>query len=176
MLRKLKYPILTANPFGMANILKPSHWDYLVAEGFIDGIYDDELIFDSSGHEYSIEAIELLDPPKLRSFFQLAGYFFMPPKRVGYSMAYINATLIRRQEHSIDSLKIRVREILAQNPHWRSGTSRPELETEIQRNISASHTPEELIRSFLYLDTSKADIGKEQSTKTIDSRSIIRSY
>ncbi|MEM6412445.1 MAG: hypothetical protein AAF683_13015 [Pseudomonadota bacterium] len=175
-LRELKYPILTANPYGIGDIRSKKHWNYLVAEGFLDGVHDHEVVFDSEGREFHFEAIELHDPSKLRSFLQLAGDFFVPTKRTAYSLARIEGSLQLKTHHTIDGMRKRAREILSDNPNWRSGVPRQDLEDELQAKIENAQTPRELIKNFIYLEGQTPSRKLKGSKITTDLRTIHRPY
>lgn len=176
MLSDLRYPVLTANPYGIGMIKTYRHWDYLVAEGFLEGVADHEIIFNSNGGEYRFQSIQLQNPSPTRSFLQLAGNFFLPPKRTDYTMASITAELTLVQRHTSEGLKARVRSILEQNPSWRSGVPRPKLERELQEIIDRAESIEELISTFLYLDMAKPSLRPTGSKITKDSRTKKRPF
>ena len=174
-LRELKYPLLTANVYGMGDISSPRHWNRLVAEGFLGGAADTEVIFDSSGREYRFVSIELRDVSRLSSFLELAGYFFIPPKNKSWTVAYVDGSLEVVKEHSLASMKQRIRDILAENPHWRSGVSRNELETELQEIIEVATSPKHLIKSVFFMH-GKRKAKLSESQITVDHRTKKRSY
>lgn len=174
-LRELSYPLLIANLYGMVDISSRRHWNRLVAEGFLDGSADTQITFDSSGREYRFVSIELRDVSRLSSFLDLAGYFFIPPKNKSWTVACVDGSLEVVKEHCLDSMKQRIRDILAENPHWRSGVSRKELEAELQERITAATSPKHLIKSVFYME-GKGKVKLSGSHITVDYRTKKRSY
>ena len=159
----------------MTDIRSARHWNSLVAEGFLDGSADTQIIFDSSGREYRFVSIELCDVSWLSSFLDLADNFFIPPKNENWTVAYVDGSLEVVKEHSLASMKQRIRDILAENPHWRSGVSRKELETELQEKIESATSPKHLIKSVFFMH-GKRKAKLSESQITVDHRTKKRSY
>lgn len=126
-LRELTYPIAVVLPnIGMSggdggSYGKATRFRWNLAPFYINGNFDDAVIYDCDGRRFEVDKIELRKPAWWRYLLNRLGYLIILPDPDAKHMVDVDMILRQTAQLTLEDFKTELTEILLDNPAWWKG-------------------------------------------------------
>lgn len=167
-LRELKFPIAVLRRDSLiggrsAGLSGPSWFNINIASYYQLGGYDDAIIYDSDGREFSVHSIELRDAPFYSGILRLIGWH----AKTTESEAWVDMNLDYIRTLPLDQFCNELGEIALAHPAW---WKRHSDRSEIEGMFEGVRTFSEAIDRIGVLDPPNRERLPGKSTKVVDLR------
>lgn len=171
-LRELKFPIAIEKPDAFlggwgAGIQKPSRFNWKIASYYLEGGYDDAIIYDSDGRRFEVKTIELRKPKWWRYVFERLDNFIVLPNPDAEPMANVDMVLRQTGTLTLDEFCNHVLDVLLANPSW---WKRFSTEARVRKIFEGDTTFEEAINHIGIYDPPGKEKLPGKSSKVVDLR------
>ncbi len=167
-LRQLKFPIAVLKPNSLmggknAGLSRPSSFNEKVASYYLKGGYDDALLYDSDGNEFSVRSIEFGKVSPLARVKELLHW----TSGGSDDLVRVDMELEHLRTLSFDQFCSELREIALDHPTW---WKRHSERAEIEAMFTNAKTFSEAIEDIGVLDPPGKERLPGKSTKIVDMR------
>lgn len=171
-LRELSFPIAVLRPTSLigganAGLASPSRFNFNSAKFFLDGGYDDAVIFDSEGREFDIAKIFFMRPSWYSYFLKRLDYLIIFRDPDPADMVRIDMELILTRHLSLNQFCSELTQIALSHPSWWTRHSKRE---EIEQMFTGIKTFAQAIDQIGVLDPPGKEKLPGKSTKVVDLR------